>query len=94
VLSLRLIPNFPVVSFHRSEVNIVPLSVMISCGSLSSLTISFINRLANCRVSRPLEHGMKWLMFVTRSMTTSMMSYPSAFGRAPMKFIAIDFYAR
>jgi len=59
VLSLRLIPNFPVVSFHRSKVHSVPLSVMISCGSPCSLTISLMKRFANCRASRSFEHGMK-----------------------------------
>jgi len=94
VLSLRLIPNFPVVSFHRSEVNIVPLWVRISCGMLCSLTISFMKRLANCRASRFLEDGMKWLILVSRSMTTSMVSYHSDFGRSVMKSIAIDFHGR
>jgi len=94
VLSLRSIPNLPVVSFHRSEVNSVPLSVMISCGSLYSLTISFTKRLVNCRVSRSFEHGMKWLILVSRSMTTSMVSYLSDFGRSVMKSIAIDSHGR
>jgi len=94
VLSLRSIPNFPVVSFHRSEVNSVPLSVMISRGSPCSLTISFMKRLANCRASMSFEHGMKWLILVSRSMTTSMVSYPSHFGRSVMKSMAIDFHGR
>jgi len=94
LLSLRPIPNFPVVSFHRSQVNSVPLSVMISCGSPCSLTISFMKRLANCRASRSFEHGMKWLILVSRSMTTSMVSYPSDFGRSVMKSMAIDFHGR
>jgi len=74
VLSVRSIPNFPLVSFHRSEVNSVPLSVMISCGSPCSVTVSFMRRLANCRASRSFEHGMKWLILVNRSMTTGMVS--------------------
>jgi len=94
VLSLRLIPNFPVVSFHRSEVNSVPLSEMISCCCPCSLTISLMKRLANCRASRFFEYGMKWLILVTRSMTTSMVSSPSDFGRSVMKSIAIDFHGR
>jgi len=65
VLSRHSIPNFPVVSFNRSEVNGVPLSVMMSCGSPCSLTISFMKRLANYRVSRSFEHGMKWLILVS-----------------------------
>ena len=94
VLSLLSIPNFPVVSFHRSEVNSVPLSVMLSCGSPYSLTISFMKRLANCRAARPFEHGMKWLILVSRWMITTMVSYPSDFGRSVMKSIAIDFHGR
>jgi len=94
VLSLHSFPSFPLVSFHRPEVNIVPLSVMISCGSPPSLTISLIKILANCRASRSFEHGMKWLILVSRSMTTSMVSYPSDFGRSVMKSIAIDFHGR
>ena len=94
VLSLHSIPNFPVVSFHRSEVKSVPLSVMISCGSLCSLPISFMKRLANCRASRSFEHGMKWLILVSRSITTNMVLYPSDFGRSVMKSIAIDFHGR
>ena len=94
VMSLCSIPNFPVVSFHRSEVNSVPLLVMLSYGSTSGLTISFMKRLAHGRASRSLEHGMKWLIFVSRSMTTSMVSYPSHFGRSVMKSIAIDFHGQ
>jgi len=94
VLSLHSIPNFPVVSFHRSEVNSVPLSVMISCGSPCSLTISFMKRLANCRASRSFEQGIKWLILVSRSMTTSLVSYPSDFGRSLMKSMAIDFHGQ
>jgi len=94
VLSLRSIPNFPVVSFHRSEVNSVPLSVMISCGSPCSLTISFMKRLVNCRSSRSLEHGMKWLILVSRSMTTRIVLYPCDLGQSVMKSIAIDFHGR
>jgi len=92
VLSLPSIPSFAVVSFHRSEVNSVPPSVMISCGSLCSLTISFMKRIANRRASRSFEHGMKLLILVSRSMTTSMVSYPSDFGRSVMKSIVIDFH--
>ena len=94
VLSLYSIPNFPVVSFHRSQVNRVPLSVMIWCGSPCSLTISFMKTLAKCRLSRSFEHGMKWLILVRRSMTTSIVSCPSDFGRSLMESIAIDFHRR
>ena len=94
VLSLLSMPSSFVVSFHRSEVNRVPLSVMISCGSPCSRTISLMKRLANCRASRSFEHGMKWLILVSRSMTTSMVSYPSDFGRSVMKSIAMDFHGR
>jgi len=94
VLSLRSILNLPVVSFHRSQVNSVPLSVMISCGTPCSLTISFMKRLANCHALRSFEHGMKWLILVSRSMTTSMVSYQSDFGRSVMKSIAIDFHGQ
>jgi len=94
VLSLRSIPNLPIVSCHRSEVNSVPLSVMISCGTPRSLTLSFMKRLANCCVSRSCEHGMKWLILVSRWMTTSMVSYQSDVGRSVMKSIAIYFHRR
>ena len=93
-LSLRSIPNFPVVSFHRFEVKGVPLVVMISCGSPCSLTISSMGRLANCRPSMSFEHGMKWLILVIRSITTSMVSYASHFGRSGMKSIPFDFNSR
>ena len=63
VLSLFSISTFPVVSFHRSEVNSIPLSVMISCASLYSLTISFMKRLANYRASGYFEHGIKGIFF-------------------------------
>jgi len=81
------------VSLHRSKVNTASLSVMISCGSLSTLTISFMNRLANCRASTSLEHGKNWLFLVSRLSTTSMVSYWSDFGRSVMKSIVIDFHA-
>jgi len=94
VLSLCSIPNLHVVSVHRSEVNSVPLSVMISCGSPCSLTISFMQSLANFQASKSFEHEMKSLILVSRSMTTFMVSYPSDFGRSVMKSIAIDFHDR
>jgi len=94
VLSLLSIPNLPIVSFHRSHVNSVPLLVMISCSSPCSLTISFMKRFANCRASSFFQHGMKWLILGSRSMTTSMVSYPSVSGSFIMKSIAIDFHRR
>jgi len=92
VVSLRSIPNFPVVSFHKSEVNSVPLAVMISCGSLCSLTISFVKRVANCCGSSSFQDGMEGHILDTLSTTTCMVSYPSDFGRSVMKSIAIDFH--
>jgi len=65
LLSPRSIPHPPVVSFHRSVMNSVPLLVLISCGSPCSLTISFMKRLANCCVSRSFEPGMKYLILVS-----------------------------
>jgi len=94
VLSLRSIPNFPVVSFHRSEVNSVPLSVRISCGSPCSLSISLMKRLANYSASRSFEHAMKWFIFVSRSMTTRMVLYCFNLCRSVMKAMAIDFHCR
>jgi len=94
VLSLLSIPNFPVVSYHRSVVNSVPLSVMISSVSPYSLTISFLKRLANCRASRSFEQGIKWRILVSQSMSPSMVSYPSDFGRSVMRSMAIHFYGR
>jgi len=73
VLSLCLIPNSPVVSLHRSEVNSVPLSVIILCGSPCCLTISFMKTVAKCRVSRPFEQEIECLILVSGSMTTSMV---------------------
>ena len=59
MLSLGSTPSFLVVSIHSSEVNSFPLSVMISCGSPCSLTISFIKRLANFHSSRSFEQVIK-----------------------------------
>ena len=74
MLILLSMPTFPVVSFHRSLVSSVPLSVMISRGSPSSQILSFMKRLANCREFRSFEHGMKCLIFGSRSMTTNTVS--------------------
>jgi len=35
---------------------------------------------------------MKWLILVSHSMTTRMVSYSSDFGRSVMKSIAIEFH--
>ena len=43
VLNLLSIPNCLVVSFHKSDVNMDPLSVMMSLGSPCSRNISFTN---------------------------------------------------
>jgi len=51
--------TFLMVSVHRFEVNNVPLSVMILCGSPCCIVFSFIKRLAKCSVSWPFENGMK-----------------------------------
>ena len=59
VLSLRSMANFSVIFFYRSEVNIVPVSVMILCGTLCTPTISFMKRLATCRASGSFEHRLK-----------------------------------
>ena len=37
---------------------------------------------------------MKWLLLVSRSMTTSIVSYSSDVGRSLMGSIAIDFHGR
>jgi len=94
VLSLCLIPILLVVSFHTSEVNSVPLSLMISCGSPCNMTISVMKTLANCHASRSFEYGMKWLILVSRAITTIIVSYASDFGRCVMKSIAMDFHGR
>ena len=59
MLSLLLIPSFSVVFFHKSEVNRLPLSVMMTLGMPSSRMISLKNNIANYRASRFLLHGMK-----------------------------------
>jgi len=64
VLSHLSIPSFLVAAFHRSEVNSVSLSLMISRGRSCSLEVSFRKKLANCCVSRSFEQSMKWLIFL------------------------------
>ena len=90
VLNLLSVPKFLVVSFHNSEVNRLPLSVMISLGMPCSRTICCMKSIANCRASRSFRHGIKWLILVRQSMTTSIVSYPFEFGKSVMKSIAID----
>ena len=94
MLSLGSKPSFLVVSFNNSGVNRVLLSVMISWGSLCSLTLSFMKRFANYCSSRSIKHGTKWVILVSRLMTPSLVSYLSYFGRSVIKSIAIDFHAR
>ena len=79
-----------VICFNNPEVNRLPLSVMISRGIPCSLTIFWGKRVANCYASRSFLHGIKWLILVRRSMTTSIVSYSSDFGRSVIKCIAID----
>ena len=90
VLNHLSIPKFFVVSFHNSEVNRLPLSVMISLGIPCRRTTCCMKSVANCRASRSFRHGIKWLILVRRSMTTSIVSYPFEFGKSVMKSIAID----
>ena len=77
---------------YNSDVNRLPLSVIISRGMLCNRMISFRNSVANCGASRSFLDGIKWLIFVRRSMTTSNVSYPFEFGNSVMKSIAIDFH--
>jgi len=93
VLNRLSIPSSFVVSFHKSDVNIVPGSVIISFGSPWSRNISLIKLFANCHAFISLWQSMKWLIFVRRSMTTRIASYPSDFGKSVMKSMDIDFHS-
>ena len=65
MLRVSSTPSFAVVAFLRSQVNSVPLSVMITRSSPCSLTIFFLMRLANCHASRAFEHGITGLRLVS-----------------------------
>jgi len=92
VLDRLSILSIFVVSFYKSDVNIVPQSVMISFGSPCSQNISFINAFANCCAFISLRQGIKWLIFVNRSITTRIGSYASDSGMSVMKSMDIDFH--
>jgi len=92
VLNRLSIPSSFVVSFHKSDVNIVPRSVMIWFGSPWSRNISFMKLFANCVAFISLWQGIKWLIFVRRSQTTRIASYSSDFGKSVMKSMDIDFH--
>jgi len=92
VLTSLSIPSSFVVSFHKSDVNIVPRSVIISFGSLWSRNISLIKLFTNCRAFISFLQGIKLLIFVRRSMTTRIASYASDFGKSVMKSIDIVFH--
>jgi len=94
LLSLRSIPSCFVVSFHRSEVNMDPRSVMISLGIPCNRNISLMKSAENCRASISLVHDKKCAIFVSRSMTIRMASSPSDFGKSVMKSMDIDFHGR
>jgi len=81
-----------VVSFCKSDVNIVPRSVIISFGCPWSRNISLIKLFANCHAFISLWQGIKWLIFVRRSMTTRIVSYPSDVGKSVMQSMDIDFH--
>ena len=91
-LSLISTSKFLLVSFNTSDVNSVHLLVIISCCSPCSHTISLINRSATCCASRSREPGIQFLLFLRGSMTTSMVSSESEFGRFVMQSILIYFY--
>ena len=84
--------SFSVVCFENSDVNRLSLSVMMSCGMQCNCMISFPKSVANCRVSWFYLHGMQWLIFVRRLMTTSILSYPSELGKSMIKSTTIDFH--
>ena len=90
MLNRHSIPSFSVVCFHNSDVNRLPLSVMMLRGMPCNRMISFKKSVANSRASRSFLQGIKWLNFVRRSITTRIVSYPSEFGKSGMKSIAID----
>ena len=90
VLSRLSIPKFFVLSFHNSKVSRLPLSGMISLGIPCSRTIGWVKSVANCRASIYFRHGMKCVILVRKSMTTSIVSYPSELVKSVMKSIAID----
>ena len=88
MLSLRSIPNFSVICFQSPEVTRLPRSVIISLGIPCNLTICCRKSVVNCRASKSFLHHIKWLILVRRSMTTSIVSYPSDCGKSVMKSIA------
>ena len=59
MLNLCSIPSCFVISFDKSEVNMDPLSVMISFGSQCNLNISLTKSSENCRSFISLVHGRK-----------------------------------
>ena len=92
MLTHRLIPSFSMVCFYNSDVNRLPLSLIISRGMPCNRMISLKNSVANGRASRSRLPGMKWLLLVRRSMTTSMVSYLYELGKSVMKSISIDIH--
>lgn len=74
-----------VVSFHSPDMNRVPLSVLTSHDLPYDCKISVLNYDAKCRVFLSFIHGIKWLILVRYSITTSMVLYLSVFGKSVMK---------
>ena len=92
MLNYFLILCFSVVYFHNSDVNRLPLFVILSRGMPCNRMTSFRKSVVKCHVLRSFLHGMKGQIFVSRSMVTSIVSYPSEFGKSVMKSITIDFH--
>ena len=83
-----------VISFHLSDVNMDPRSVVMSLGIPCSLKTFSVNSLPviNCPAVISVLHGIKWAIFVNQSITTHMASFPPDSGSCVMKSIVIDFH--
>ena len=78
-------------SFQLDDVNLESRSDMMSRGSPCNLHISLVNlRARSAAVLAFSFRGMKWAIFVKRSITTHSSVQPFDRGRSVMKSMAID----
>ena len=92
MLNLCSILSCFVVPFHNADVNIDPLSVMMSLGILCSRNICLMKSSEKCCVFICLAHGRKYPIYVSRSMTIKIALFQADFGTSVMKSIDIDFH--
>jgi len=93
MLNFLLIRDCLVVSFHVAEVNIHPLSVILSLGSPCTQNISLMDSCENCYKFICLAHGKKGGIFVGRSMMIRTASDSFYLDKSVMKPIDIDFHS-